>query len=85
MTVKDNLKIGFPLLQLRHAIQGNLDAEHTRKHAPVVEESDDELNDFEDPQHLEVIHPYNPDGYKLVSDSKHNIDSGDELENSTSV
>ena len=50
-----------------------------------MEDSDDDLNDFEDPQHLEVLHPYKPDGYTLVADNKHNIDSGDELENSTAV
>lgn len=72
------------LKELRHAIQGNLDAEATRKHRPVVEEESED-DDYEDPQNLQVLHPDTPDGYTLVSNNRFDIESADEKEKSSVV
>ena len=69
--------------QLRHAIQGHLDAQASKKHMPVVEESDDDLS-FDDPQNLQVVHLDMPDGYTLVS-SRTDLDATEELERTTNV
>ena len=71
------------MFQLRHAIQGHLDAQASKKHVQVVEESDDDLS-IDDPQNLQVVHNDTPDGYTLVS-NRFDIESGEELEKATSV
>ena len=81
----NNIIVKLPcLFQLRHAIQGNLDAEATRKHRPVVEEESED-DDYEDPQNLQVLHPDTPDGYTLVSNNRLDIESADEKEKSSVV
>lgn len=81
------------LKELRHAIQGHLDAEAERKHsknkprADTDNESEDDM--LHDPQNLKVEHPHKPDNYTLVSlgnGSTHvQIDSDDELEGFSKV
>ncbi|XP_052820809.1 chloride channel protein 2-like isoform X3 [Mya arenaria] len=63
------------LKELRHAIQGHIDAEAERKkkhsHSTLetteVNQYDSEDDILDDPQHLEVMYPKEPDGYTLVN------------------
>jgi len=75
------------LFQLRHAIQGHIDAEAERKkkggkHQTVNYDSEDDL--VNDPAQLEVVYPKKEDGYTLVNRFKNGrLDNREESDSDT--
>ncbi|XP_060599935.1 chloride channel protein 2-like isoform X1 [Ruditapes philippinarum] len=80
------------LKELRHAIQGHIDeqAERKNKYKPQKNSSSVDYSDSEDelddPQQLEVEHPKEPDGYRLVNRFSAKInDENENMEESSQV
>ena len=71
-------------LQLRHAIQGHIDEQAERKNKYKAQKNSstdysDSEDELDDPQQLEVEHPKEPDGYRLVN--RFSVKVNDENEN----